>query len=342
MRNPHTDAQKSTFTRLRHPAIIGSVIDGSKSVWRPGGAPRSFAGHPGGAQGDASAIALLVSSGEGRAHSGNGARGPQPAATYAGATGNGRLRLYLKPQVWLGGGQLAGFVASAGGESLESLVDGSGDREEPRTIVEPRDGDRGGSDPAVEIDGWLVAEATRTLGRWRIEGLTADLTVSASVTASSLRAPGFVEEILTGIAASDLPASDLLIGLPRHAFAGGRDAVRMSVAALRARGVGVAVDDLEAAATRAAVPGVSIGQLIINSSLVASLETDRVRAALVGELALLARLLGAVAVADGVETEAQAIAAHEAGCRLARGPFFGEPRSADEIERALRGALPAS
>lgn len=320
--------------------MISGVIDGPRSVWRPGGAPRSIAEHPGGAQGDGSAVTLLVSSGEGRAHPHNGARGPHPDAIDPGAaTGNGRLRLYFEPQVWLGGRQLAGYVASARGEDAGiGLLDG----EEQRTAWGMGSGGSDGGDPAVAIDGWLVTEATRTLGRWRNEGLTAELTVSAGVSASSLRTAGFVEAILDGIAASRLPANHVILGLPRHTFEHGRDAVRMSIAALHARGVGVAVDDLEAADTRAAVPGLPISHLVIDPSLVASLEADRVRAALVRELASLARLLGAVAVADGVETEAQAEAAREAGCRLARGPFIGEPRPADEIERSLRAARPPS
>jgi EAL domain-containing protein (putative c-di-GMP-specific phosphodiesterase class I) len=236
--------------------------------------------------------------------------------------------------VWLGGGQLAGFVASSHGGHL----DGPLDREEQRADLESGVGSGGGSDPAVAIDGWLVAQATRTLGRWRNEGLTADLTVIASVSTSSLRTPGFVESVLSGIADSRLPTSHVVLALPHHAFGAERDAVRMNIAALHARGVGVAVDDLESADARAAMPGLLISQLVINPSLIASLAVDRARAALVRELASLARLLGAVAIADGIETEDQALAAHEAGCRLGRGPYFGAPEPAGEIERWLHAA----
>lgn len=319
--------------------MMVEVIDGPTSVWRPGGAPRSVTKHPGGALGDRPAVTLLVSSGKGRAQPGNGARGPHPVTTgSATASGDGRLRLYLQPQIWLGGGQLAGFVASARGSNFRG---GLLDREEQQTARGARDGGES-SDPAAIVDGWLVAEATRTLGRWRNEGLTADLAVGAGVSASSLRAPGFVEAILRDVAASRLPASNLILGLPRHAFAADRDAVRMGIAALHARGIGVGVDDLEAAAVRSAVPGLPISHLVINPSLIASLETDQVRAALVRELASLARLLGAVAVADGIETEAQAVAAHQAGCRLGRGSFIGEPQPAEEVERSLRAGRPES
>jgi diguanylate cyclase len=324
------------------------VVDGLKSDRRPGGASSSVAGHPGGAQGGGPSITFLVSSGRGRASNGKAARGPRPAlgepnrpaphpAPGPGGNGNGRLRLYLQPTVWLGGGQVAGFDASVRPEHPVATwhADGPAEDNELEGWTEDES-----SDSAVVLGGWLVAEATRTLGRWRTEGLTTEMVISAGVPASSLRSSGFAEAVLNGIDDNELPASDLVLRLPRHAFKTERETVRLSIAALHARGVGVGVDDLDAADARASVPGLLVSQLIINPSLIASLGRDRARTALVSELASLARLLGAVSVADGIETEAQALAAHEAGCRLGRGTYFGEPRPASEIERELRAARP--
>jgi len=65
--------------------------------------------------------------------------------------------------------------------------------------------------------------------------------------------------------------------------------------------------------------------LKIDRQFVAQIATDRVSAGITSAVADLAQLLGICVVAEGVETEEQAVLVERMGIRFAQGYYFGRP-----------------
>jgi len=108
------------------------------------------------------------------------------------------------------------------------------------------------------------------------------------------------------------------------------NAARDTLAALKALGVRVALDDYgtgySSLADAAALP---VDEIKIDISFVAGLGTDRARTAIVHAIVGLGHALAAVVVVvvEGVETAAQAIALRALGCDFGQGFHFGRPAS---------------
>jgi EAL domain-containing protein (putative c-di-GMP-specific phosphodiesterase class I) len=81
-----------------------------------------------------------------------------------------------------------------------------------------------------------------------------------------------------------------------------------------------------------------VQRLKIARSVVAGAMTDDASARAVRASVHVARELGAETIADGVETQAQAVFLLAAGCEQAQGSFFGPVLSAMEASLLLRSA----
>ncbi|HSR42249.1 MAG TPA: EAL domain-containing protein, partial [Longimicrobiales bacterium] len=81
-----------------------------------------------------------------------------------------------------------------------------------------------------------------------------------------------------------------------------------------------------------------IDTLKIDRSFVADMEETAEGTEVVRTIVHLARTLGLEIVAEGVETEAQAVLLREMGCELAQGYHFFRPAPAEEIPSLLRSA----
>jgi len=114
-----------------------------------------------------------------------------------------------------------------------------------------------------------------------------------------------------------------------------------SVRALRALGIRVAVDDFGAgyaslARLRALEPDVI---KVDRSLLAAETDADSPTPLLVGIIDL-AHRLGALVIAEGVETQTQLDAALAAGCDGVQGYLWGRPTTADECRRLIDRMAP--
>ena len=111
------------------------------------------------------------------------------------------------------------------------------------------------------------------------------------------------------------------------------------LADLRARGVDADLDDFgTGASSLRALQRLPVDEVKVDGSLVARLGEGEPGQAMVGAVISLAHSLGLRAVAEGVETAAQAEILRELGCDLAQGFFFHRPLSAEQLEALLRAS----
>jgi EAL domain-containing protein (putative c-di-GMP-specific phosphodiesterase class I)/GGDEF domain-containing protein len=179
------------------------------------------------------------------------------------------------------------------------------------------------------IDDWVLIEACRQGATWGRSGNVS--TVCVNVTPERFAIGGFVDRVERTLATTGLDPSCLVIEITEWSILVDVDAARDTLAALKALGVRVALDDYgtgySSLADDAALP---VDEIKIDISFVAGLSTDRARTAIVHAIVGLGHALAVVVVVvvvEGVETAAQAFALRALGCDFGQGFHFGRPAS---------------
>jgi diguanylate cyclase len=173
------------------------------------------------------------------------------------------------------------------------------------------------------LDRLVLAKAVEEAGGWG-----GDLMLAVNLDAETLGDPQFAPFALATIEGR-LPARRLAVevleaGLVEH------DAAALdTLGQLRAAGVHITVDDFGAGyASLVRLQALRPDVVKIDRSLIAALTSDTPTPLLSG-VAQLAHQIGAVVVAEGVETDDQLTAAIAAGCDAVQGFLLGRPTNAD-------------
>jgi EAL domain-containing protein (putative c-di-GMP-specific phosphodiesterase class I) len=112
---------------------------------------------------------------------------------------------------------------------------------------------------------------------------------------------------------------------------------RRHIERLAAKGVNVALDDFGTGYSNLrALMHLPIQTVKLDRSLIDDVGRDARVSKLVASLLHAARSLGVRIVAEGVETEGQALFLRSAGCERMQGYFFARPMPADAMEAILR------
>ncbi len=189
----------------------------------------------------------------------------------------------------------------------------------------------------VDIDQWVLAEASRTLGRWRREGLIEDrVTVSVNLSSRTLRSPELVNGIARATDASDIPPDRLWLELTEASLEQDPRGTAAALEAVTRLGVGLCLDDF--GSDRASLRVVSSHpwsgvKLDVDQTAKAGADGDqaRMQAALVG----LMHAADLTAIAKGIETASERDAVRRLDCDAAQGFLFAAPAPAPEIEQWL-------
>jgi diguanylate cyclase (GGDEF)-like protein/PAS domain S-box-containing protein len=245
------------------------------------------------------------------------------------ALGRGELGLHYQPMVDL---------ASAGVVGIEALLRW---RSPTRGNVPPGRfiavAERTGL--IVEIGEFVLREACTQAAAWRRELSLTELPITwVNVSAKQLVA-GFSETVVAILAAAGLSPDCLGLEITESAIVESGisgDRARAELETLHRIGVRIAIDDFGTGFS-------SLGQLRqfpidvikVDRSFVQGAETDSKDATITSNLISLAHALDIVAVAEGIESNAQLDALREFGCDQAQGFLFAHPVPADELSKLL-------
>ena len=178
----------------------------------------------------------------------------------------------------------------------------------------------------VELGEWILRTACHKFAGWRATlGPAAPDRVSVNVSARQLARPHFAATVAAALAESGLPASCLAVEVTETAvFEGGQAVVALHE--LRALGVRIALDDFGTGhSSLGLLQTVPVDILKVDKSFVDNI-TEAGRHTVIAEaLFQVSSGLGLTAVAEGVETAAQAEALHRLGYRLLQGYHYGRP-----------------
>lgn len=187
------------------------------------------------------------------------------------------------------------------------------------------------------VSGWVIATALDQLSAWQEQGLT--LSVSVNLTASDLSTEGIADRLLGGLRARGLAADKLEIEITEGEWLRANPIAGEQLDQLAAAGVRVAIDDFGSGYSNFGyLSRLPISTIKLDKSLVDGLGSDagaRLKAKAIIELA---KGLGYVTVAEGVETVEQHEVLVELGCDQLQGFLFSRPLPADAMAAMIEGA----
>lgn len=197
---------------------------------------------------------------------------------------------------------------------------------------------------SVRLGEWVIAESCRQLRDWvdRL-GVSAPKLVAINLSRKQFLQPDLPAVLSAALASSGLPAARLQLEIAENALGRDLGAAIDTLRRLKQTGVRLAIDHFgNECSSFASLHEFPVDVVKIDHALIKTLEQSQATAALIHSLAVLARNLGIVMMAEGVERPTQVIALQELGCHYGQGFYFARPAAARDIEGQviLSPALP--
>jgi EAL domain-containing protein (putative c-di-GMP-specific phosphodiesterase class I) len=185
---------------------------------------------------------------------------------------------------------------------------------------------------SVEFDedlaAFVLARACSDAALWP------DLLVSVNVSPHQFAHDAFPEDVLQIAEQAGLPLDRLELEILEDAALENPDAARAVMTRLRAMGVRIAIDDFGQGYSREfLLLDLPVSKIKLARSIVTGEDTS----VWIGDFVRMAHSLGMEVTAEGVETQAQALAMQSAGCDFMQGYFFTRPSPGRDVTRALTG-----
>ncbi len=188
----------------------------------------------------------------------------------------------------------------------------------------------------VEVGRWTLTEACRQASELQARGITASMSVNVS--ARQLASPTLAEDVRDALAGSELPPELLVLEVAEATLARADPEHVRNLAAAKALGVRVAVDDFGTGfSSLAALNRVVVDALKVDQALFAALAGPQGAPAVVEAIVGLGRALGLDVLAEGDVARAPR-RAPEPGAGRADSTEDDGPAGSAELEALLAGA----
>ncbi|MBK4348269.1 EAL domain-containing protein [Lacisediminihabitans changchengi] len=183
-----------------------------------------------------------------------------------------------------------------------------------------------------DIGGFMLDDGCRCAAAWRRDGY--DVEVAINVSAVQLASDEFFDRVTANLAALSLGPQSITVEITEsRAIADPADAA-IRLAALRARGVDVSIDDFGTGhSSIEQMLGLPANEVKIDKSIVHRRTDDG--DTVMRDLIEIAHEHGLRVVAEGIETVDHLLRARDMGCDRAQGFFLGRPAPETEITQML-------
>ncbi|MBA2287709.1 MAG: EAL domain-containing protein [Ktedonobacteraceae bacterium] len=186
---------------------------------------------------------------------------------------------------------------------------------------------------------WVLEHAIRQCRDWEQAGLS--LQVAVNLSTRTLYDPQLLSLVTDLLQAAGVAPGQLMLEITEGTLMDDPERVRAVLTRLRDIGVQIAIDDFGTGySSLGYLKGLPIDEIKIDKTFVLGLGLDAEAAdvAIVQAVVAMARPLGCVVVAEGVESEETGQVLQELGCDLAQGYYFSRPLPATALEKWARTA----
>nr|WP_314482249.1 bifunctional diguanylate cyclase/phosphodiesterase [uncultured Pseudomonas sp.] len=239
---------------------------------------------------------------------------------FGGALAGRQFVLHYQPQIHLDEHKVAGY---------EALV--RWDHPEFGLLYPDRFIDLAERSGFIVDLGWEVLRlACEALSAWHMERRQVRLAVNVS--ALQLRQADFATRLLAQLSYHGIAPEQLELEITETTILDPEGTAVAHLHTLRQAGLGISLDDFgRGYAGFAHLHSLPLSKLKIDRSLIASLSNSPDDSPIVSSTIILAKRLGLVVVAEGVETREQVVCLRLAGCDVAQGYHFSRPLSAAQL-----------
>ncbi len=185
----------------------------------------------------------------------------------------------------------------------------------------------------------VLAKSCAQFARWRERfGEHAPALLAVNLSRAQLKVPGLVPEVQAMLLASGMRPEQLQLEVT-ESFAAQDLQVQATLRALKAAGVRLALDDFGTGySSLACLHQLPVDTVKIDRSFVAHAGEVEYHRVLIGATVRVARALGMTTVAEGIETEEQAVLMADLACDRGQGWLFGRPMKAEALERWIEAS----
>jgi diguanylate cyclase (GGDEF)-like protein len=175
----------------------------------------------------------------------------------------------------------------------------------------------------VPIGTWVLTEACRQVKAWREDPRAAHLGLRVNLSARQFERPDVVDTVAAALETSGLPPDALGLEITETVLMGNAAAALGTLTALKALGVGLAIDDFGIGySSLAYLKRFPVDTLKIDRSFVEGLGSDPIDLPIVRAVMSLGRTLGLEVVAEGVESTLQEQTLKALGCDRVQGFLY--------------------
>jgi diguanylate cyclase (GGDEF)-like protein len=232
------------------------------------------------------------------------------------AVQRGDLQLLYQPQLSLVTGELAG---------AEALLRWNHPRDGlrlPGTFITTAEK----TGVISEIGEWVMTETAAALAAWRRLGF--DQRLAFNVSARQFDRPDFFLRLRAVFADADVPLSSVELEITETAATKAGEHVLDEIAALRADGARITIDDFGTGFSNLArLRSMPLDRVKLDQSLIADIETCEKARVVVQAVVQLIKGVDCEIVAEAVETVGQADILRTMGCDVVQGHVFAQPMS---------------
>jgi EAL domain-containing protein (putative c-di-GMP-specific phosphodiesterase class I) len=184
-----------------------------------------------------------------------------------------------------------------------------------------------------QVGEWVLREACRQAAEWRAElGGAAPLPVHVNNSARELEQPDLPGVVASALADAGLDPADLVLEITESGLLERTERPASVLRAIKDTGVRISLDDFGTGySSLSYLERFPIDELKLDREFIARLEGTDEEPILVGAILAMAHALGLIVVAEGIETEEQAIVLRDLGCERAQGYALARPAPPDTI-----------
>ncbi|MBW4464075.1 MAG: EAL domain-containing protein [Pegethrix bostrychoides GSE-TBD4-15B] len=227
-----------------------------------------------------------------------------------------QLRLQYQPIVALNNGEVTGFeVLARWHHPTLGIVS-------PTQFIPLAEA----SGSIIDIGTWVIREACQQLQIWRQKFPAFNsLTISVNLSCHQIACPDLPEQIEQILQETGLSAQSLKLEITESSIMSNTDVIELVLSQLQVLGVQLYIDDFGTGySSLSRLLELPLDVLKIDRSFVQQLSSERGEY-LVRAIANLAQSLGIDVIAEGVETEEQALKLQSLGCHRGQGFLFARP-----------------
>ena len=193
----------------------------------------------------------------------------------------------------------------------------------------------------AEIGRWVLSTACDQAGTWHRQYGDSAPAMSVNVSPRQLGNQGMFRQVVSALAATDLPAEKLILELTESQLLNVGTSATTDLRTLSERGVKLAVDDFGTGyAGFEYLRRLPVDEIKIDKSFTQTLNSDRTGSAITAGIVALGLGLGLTVVAEGIETTEQHLLLRDMGCTWGQGWLWHQALPAEEVQELVAHSAP--